>query len=340
MKSLVTGGTGFIGSNVARALLERGDAVRVLARAEADRRNLAGLPLEIVPGDVRDPASLDRAVCGCDRVFHVAALYSFWAPRRLFEAINVEGTRNVLAAAHRAGVETVVHTSSVAALGAAAAGAVADEDTPVAPKDIVGAYKQSKYRAQRVALEAAARGQRVVIVNPSFPVGPGDIKPTPTGRVIVDFLNGRMPAYVDTGMNVVDVRDVAVGHLLAAERGRAGERYILGGENVTLRALLERLAAVSGRRAPRLRLPYAPVFALAGLNEAACRITGREPRMTRDTLRMSRHAMFYSPAKAVRELGLPQTPIQVALRDAVAWFRANGYVRGARGASPRRTSAE
>jgi dihydroflavonol-4-reductase len=225
-------------------------------------------------------------------------------------------------------VETVVCTSSVAALGVPSAGGVADEDTPAIQADIVGAYKQSKYRAEQVALEAAARGQRVVVVHPSFPVGPGDVKPTPTGRVIVDFLNGRMPAYVDTGMNVVDVRDVAAGHLLAAERGRVGGRYILGGENVTLREFLARLAAVSGRRAPRLRLPYAPVFALAGLNEALSRVTGREPRMTRDTLRMSRHAMFYSPARAVRELGLPQTPIEAALRDAAAWFTANGYVRG------------
>ncbi len=340
MGSLVTGGTGFIGSNVVRALLERGDAVRVLARPDADRRNLAGLAVEIACGDVRDPPSLDRAVFGCDRVFHTAALYSFWAPGPLFEAINVEGTRNVLAAADRAGVETVVYTSSVAALGVPQPGAVADEDTPVIATDIVGAYKQSKYRAEQVALEAAARGERVVIVNPSFPVGPGDIKPTPTGRVVVDFLNGRIPAYVDTGMNVVDVRDVAAGHILAAEKGRAGERYILGGENVTMRELLERLAAVSGHRAPRLRLPYAPILALAGFNEAVCRITGREPRMTRDTLRMSRHAMFYSPAKAVRELGLSQRPIEAALSSAVAWFTANGYVRGTRGASPRRTSAE
>jgi dihydroflavonol-4-reductase len=340
MRSLVTGGTGFIGSNVVRALLERGNAVRVLARADADRRNLAGLDVEITCGDVRDRASVDRAVSGCDRVFHAAALYSFWAPRPLFEAINVEGTRNVLAAAARARVETVVHTSSVAALGVPETGAVADEDTRAAPADIVGAYKQSKYRAEQVAMEAAARGERVVIVNPSFPVGPGDIKPTPTGRVIVDFLTGRMPAYVDTGMNVVDVRDVAAGHVLAAERGRAGERYILGGENVTMRELLERLAAVSGRRAPRLRIPYAPIFALAGFNEAVCRLTGREPRMTRDTLRMSRHAMFYSPAKAVRELGLPQSPIEAGLSAAVAWFTANGYVRGTRAASSRRTRAE
>ncbi len=340
MRSLVTGATGFIGSNVVRALMERGDEVRALIRAGADRRNLEGLPVEIAVGDVRDARSVDRAVAGCRRVFHVAALYSFWAPEPLLEETNVGGTRNVLAAADRAGVETVVHTSSVAALGTAADGAVADETTPVDAGRIIGAYKRSKYRAEQAALEAAGRGQRVVVVNPSFPVGPGDVKPTPTGRVVVDFLNGRMPAYVDTGMNVVDVRDVAVGHALAAEKGRSGERYILGGENLTMREFLTQLAAVSGRRAPRIRLPYAPIVALAGVNEWVCRIGGREPRLTRDTVRMSRHAMFYSPAKAIRELGLPQTPVPTALADAAVWFAANGYVRGSRGSSRLRTSPE
>jgi dihydroflavonol-4-reductase len=330
LRSLVTGGTGFIGSSVVRTLLARGDDVRVLARPNADRRNLDGLPVEIVAGDVRDAASLDRAASGCRRVFHVAAIYSFWAPEALFEAINVEGTRNVLDAAARAGVETVVHTSSVAALGTAPRGSVVDEATPVDSEQIVGAYKQSKYRAERVALEAARRGARIVVVNPSFPVGPGDVKPTPTGRVVVDFLNGRMPAFVDTGMNVVDVRDVALGHVLAAERGRSGERYILGGENMSMRGLLQELAAVSGRRAPRVRLPYAPILAVAGLSEAWSRVTGREPRLTRDTLRMSRHTMYYSSEKAARELGLPRTPVATALRDAVAWFAENGYVRARR----------
>ncbi len=255
MRSLVTGATGFIGSNVARALIQRGDDVRVLVRADADRRNLAGLPVEIAVGDVRDARSLDRAVPGCRRVFHVAALYSFWAPEPLLVEINVEGTRNVLAAAERAGVETIVHTSSVAALGTPSDGAAADETTPVDAGHIIGAYKRSKYHAEQVALEAAGRGQRVVVVNPSFPVGPGDVKPTPTGRVVVDFLNGRMPAYVDTGMNVVDVRDVAAGHALAAEKGRSGERYILGGENLTMREFLEQLAAVE--RAARAARPSA-----------------------------------------------------------------------------------
>lgn len=329
MRSLVTGGTGFIGSNVVRALLERGDTVRVLVRPDADRRNLLGLPVEVALGDLRDPASLGRAVSGCVRVFHVAALYSFWAPARLLESINVVGTGNVLAAAELAGVETVVHTSSVAALGAAT-----DEAAVVDPADIVGAYKQSKVAAERLAHAAARRGQHVVIVNPSFPVGPGDVKPTPTGRVIVDFLNGRLPAYVETGMNVVDVRDVAIGHILAAEKGRSGERYILGGENLTMREFLTRLGAAAGRPAPRLCLPVAPLAALAGVNEWTCRITGREPRLTRDTVRMARRRMFYSSDKAQRELGLPQTPVATALADAVAWFRANGYVRGLRRTSP------
>ena len=340
MRSLVTGATGFIGSNVARALIERGDDVRVIVRADADRRNLVGLPVEIAVGDVRDARSLDRAVPGCRRVFHVAALYSFWAPEPLLVEINVEGTRNVLAAAERARVETIVHTSSVAALGTLPDGAAADETTPVDSGHIIGAYKRSKYHAEQVALEAAGRGQRVVVVNPSFPVGPGDVKPTPTGRVVVDFLNGRMPAYVDTGMNVVDVRDVAAGHALAAEKGCSGERYILGGENLTMREFLEQLAAASGRRAPRVRVPYAPIAALAGVNEWLCRVGGREPRLTRDTVRMSRHAMFYSPAKAIRDLGLPQTAVSTALADAVAWFIANGYVRGSHGSTPRRTSPE
>jgi dihydroflavonol-4-reductase len=268
-------------------------------------------------------------------VFHVAALYSFWAPEPMLEETNVGGTRNVLAAAERAGVETVVHTSSVAALGTPSHGSVADETTSADAEHIIGAYKRSKYRAEQVALEAAGRGQRVVIVNPSFPIGPGDVKPTPTGRVVVDFLNGRMPAYVETGMNVVDVRDVAVGHVLAAEKGRSGERYILGGENLTMCEFLTQLAGVSGRRAPRVRLPYAPIAALAGVNEWLCRISGREPRLTRDTVRMSRHAMFYSPARAICDLGLPQTPVPTALADAVAWFVANGYVR-----APLRTSPE
>jgi dihydroflavonol-4-reductase len=331
MRSLVTGATGFIGAHIARELLDRGDEVRALARTGANLGNLRGLHVETAIGDVRDARSLERALRGCRRVFHAAAVYSFWVPDPVFlDAVNVGGTRNVLTAAERAGIETVVYTSSVAALGVPRRGEIVTEDTPVDPSQIVGAYKRSKYAAEQLAAEFASRGLRVVIVNPSFPVGPGDIKPTPTGRVIVDFLNGRMPAYVDTGMNVVSVRDVAVGHVLAAEKGRSGERYILGGENLTMKDFLSRLAEVSGRSAPRVRLPYAPVAALAGANEWLCRVMGREPRLTRDTVRMSRHTMFYSPAKAIRELGLPQTPVGEALASAVAWFVANGYARPTR----------
>ncbi|MDD4902945.1 MAG: NAD-dependent epimerase/dehydratase family protein [Candidatus Bipolaricaulis sp.] len=328
MRSLVTGGTGFIGANVVRALLRRGDEVRVLARPESDGANLRGLAVDVVHGDLGDRTSLRAAVASCDRVFHVGALYSFWVrdPDLIYE-VNVEGTRNVLAAAEEGGVKRIVVTSSVAALAVPRKGEVVTEDVPADPSRILGAYKRSKYLAEQVALEAAGRGVPVVIVNPSFPVGPWDAKPTPTGRVVVDFLNRRMPAYIETGMNVVAVEDVAEGHLLAAERGRIGQRYILGGENMTMRRLLEILAGVSGLPAPRIRVPYGPILALSYANVAACRVTGRTPRMTPDTIRMSRHAMYYDSGKAQRELGLPSTPIAEALRRAVAWFTENGYVR-------------
>jgi dihydroflavonol-4-reductase len=330
MTSLVTGGTGFIGANVVRALFRAGDDVRVVARPDSDLSNLRGLPVEIVHGDLRDPASLRAAARSCDRVFHVGALYSFWVrdPDLVYE-VNVEGTRNVLDAAAEAGAKRIVVTSSVAALAVPHRDEVVDEETPADPSRIVGAYKRSKYLAEQVALEAARRGLPVVIVNPSFPVGPWDLKPTPTGKVIVDFLNRRMPAYIETGMNVVAVEDVAQGHLLAAERGRVGERYILGGENVTMRRLLEILAAVSGLPTPRIRVPYRPILVLSYANALACRVTGATPRMTPDTIRMSHHAMYYDPSKARRELGLPATPVDEALRRAVDWFASNGYVRGA-----------
>mgnify|MGYP001765916425 CR=1 FL=1 len=328
MRALVTGGTGFIGANVVRALLRAGDEVRVLARPESDLSNLRGLEVEVVHGDLRDATSLRAATRACERVFHVGALYSFWVcdPDLIYE-VNVEGTRHLLDAAGDAGARRIVVTSSVAALAVPRKGEAATEDTPLEPARIVGAYKRSKYLAEQVALEAAERGLPVVIVNPSFPVGPWDAKPTPTGRVIVDFLNGRMPAYVETGMNVVAVEDVAQGHLLAAERGRLGERYILGGENVTMRELLEILSSVSGRPAPRIRVPYGPVLALSYANALACRVTGTTPRMTPDTIRMSHHTMYYDPSKARRELGLPSTPIEEALRSAVEWFTGHGYVR-------------
>ncbi len=328
MKALVTGATGFIGANVVRALLKENYRVRALVRPGSDRRNLEGLEIELVTGDVRDLDSIRRALEGCSLLFHGAALYSFWVrPRRLIYEINVGGTRNALQAAFEKGVERVVYTSSVAALGLPRGKEPADETTPVEPKTIVSDYKRSKYLAQQVALEYS-REMPVVIVNPSFPVGPYDIKPTPTGRVIVDFLNRRMPAYVETGMNVVAVEDVAFGHILAAERGRVGECYILGGENLTMAELLALLAEITGLPAPKVRLPYYPILGLSYVNAAFCALTGTTPRLTPETIRMSRHYMFYDSSKAVRELGFPQSPAKEALRKAVEWFKANGYVRG------------
>lgn len=329
MKAFVTGATGFIGSNVVRALLKRGVKVCVLVRPNANRNNLVGLDVELVEGDLLDFDSLRRGMYGCEQVYHVGALYSFWVrPRRLIYDVNVEGTRNVLQAAMDAKMEKVVYTSSVAALGLREDGQPADETTPVSFKNIIGDYKKSKYLAEQVTLEFA-QDLPVVIVNPSFPVGPGDIKPTPTGQTILDFLNRKMPAYVDTGMNVVDVEDVALGHLLAAEKGRVGERYILGGENLTMKQLLHLLAEITGLPAPRFRLPYYPILAMSFLNAGFCTLfPSCTPRMTPQTIRMSRHLMFFDPSKAVEELGFPQTPARDALGKAVAWFEENGYVQG------------
>ena len=326
MRALVTGGTGFIGSSIVRALLSTGYEVRVLIRNGSDTRNLDGLEIERVIGDITDPMSLARAMRGCSHVFHAAALYSFWVTiPGLIERVNVQGTRNVLQAALEAGIGLVVYTSSVAALAVPEDGAPVDELTPIDPGKIIGAYKRSKYAAEQVALEYVAKGLPVIIVNPSFPVGPRDIKPTPTGQTIVDFLNHRLPAYVDTGMNVVDVDDVARGHVLAAEKGRIGERYILGGKNMTMGELLALLSKITGIRAPRMRMPYQPLLALSYLNAGWCRMTKTTPRMTPDTIRMSRHYMYYNPAKAIDELGLPQTEPQVALAKAVDWYVENGY---------------
>ena len=328
MRALVTGGTGFIGSSIVRALLRAGYEVRVLIRNGSDTRNLDGLEIERVIGDITDPMSLARAMRGCTHVFHAAALYSFWVTiPGLIERVNVQGTRNVLRAALEAGIERVVYTSSVAALAVPEDGTPVDELTPIDPGKIIGAYKRSKYAAEQVALEYVAKGLPVIIVNPSFPVGPRDIKPTPTGQTIVDFLNHRLPAYVDTGMNVVDVDDVARGHVLAAEKGRIGERYILGGKNMTMGELLALLSKITGIRAPRMRMPYQPLLALSYLNAGWCRMTKTTPRMTPDTIRMSRHYMYYNPAKAIDELGLPQTEPQVALAKAVDWYVENGYVK-------------
>ncbi|HEY0393136.1 MAG TPA: hopanoid-associated sugar epimerase [Candidatus Elarobacter sp.] len=322
--AFVTGASGFVGANLVRALLERGWRVRALVRAGAP--SLAGLDVEHVAGDLFAPG-LAEAMRGCDAVFHLAATYSLW--RRDCEAVmraNVEGARAVLAAARAAGVGRVVHTSSVAAIGVRDDGVPADETYQSPPERLAGVYKRSKYLGEQEARRAFEAGQDVVIVNPATPVGPWDAKPTPTGEIVVRFLNGRMPAYVDTGLNLVDVRDVAAGHILAYERGVAGERYILGNENLTLRALLERLSALAGRAAPRLRLPSAVPLAYALLGEHVLARFGIAPDVPVESVRMARQKMFYSAEKAVRELGLPQSPVTGALADAITWFRDRGYV--------------
>ena len=328
MKAFVTGGTGFIGSSVVRVLLERGVGVRALCRPGSDRCNLDGLDVEIVEGDLRDLRSIQRGMDGCELVFHVGALYSFWVrPAGLIYEVNIDGTRNIFDAAANAGVERIVYTSSVATLGWREDGTPADETTTTSLDQVIGDYKRTKYLAEQVALDYA-KELPIVIVNPSFPVGPRDVKPTPTGQTIVDFLNRRMPAYIETGMKVVDVEDCALGHWLAAEKGRIGERYILGGENVTMKEMLDLLADITGLPAPRVRVPYRPILVLSYLNVTFCRVFPKiTPRMTPETIRMSSHYMYFDPSKAVRELGLPQTPARDALAKAAEWFRENGYVR-------------
>jgi dihydroflavonol-4-reductase len=326
--NLVTGATGFVGSAVARALLARGRRVRVLARPNSDRRNLAGLAVEIAEGAMEDPRSLARAVAGCRYVYHVAADYRIWVPdpAPMFRA-NVDGTRDLLTAALEAGAERVVYTSSVATLGLVPGGS-ATEETPSSVDDMIGPYKRSKFAAEQVARGLAReRGLPVVIVNPSTPVGPGDIKPTPTGRLIVEAARGQMPAFVDTGLNIVHVDDVAEGHLAAAENGRIGERYILGGENMALAEILAEVAQAVGRRPPRLRVPHSVLFPVAVGAELAARVTGRDPFVTLDGVRMSRKKMYFSSEKASRELGYRSRPAREAIADAVGWFRDNGYLQ-------------
>lgn len=327
MRALVTGATGFIGSSILRELLAQGYRVRALVREQSNTRNLDELNIEVAFGDITSADSLGPALRGCTHLFHAAALYSFWVKERaLFYKVNVDGTRNVLQAAKEAGIDRVVYTSSVAALAVPVGKIPTTEETPVDFTQIVGDYKKSKYYAEQVALEYARDGLPVVIVNPSFPVGPRDIKPTPTGQTILDFLNRKLPAYVETGVNVVDVEDVAAGHLLAAERGEIGQRYILGGMDMTMGQLLQTLSGITGLPAPRVRLPYLPILGLSYLNAAYCRLTMATPRMTPETIRMSRHHMYYDPTKAIRELGFPQPRPRVALEKAVNWFQDNGYV--------------
>jgi dihydroflavonol-4-reductase len=329
MDTLVTGGTGFIGANVARELVAAGATVRVLARPGGDRRALAGVKVEIVEGDLLDRASVRRALGGVRSVYHVAADYRLWTPDpAMLYRTNVDGTRVVLEAAAEAGVTRVVHTSSVGAVGIPEDGRPGTEDTPVTLADMVGHYKRSKFLAEQVALEFARRGLPVVVVNPSAPIGPWDVKPTPTGQMIVDFMRGRMLASVDTGLNIVHVRDVARGHLLAAERGTPGERYILGHRDLSLVDIFGILAEITGRRAPRFRVPYAVAWLGAACCETVARVTGRPPAVPLTAVRMARKRMYFSPARAVRELGLPQTDVRTALADAVAWFEVHGYARG------------
>jgi dihydroflavonol-4-reductase len=327
--SLVTGATGFVGAAVTRALLgEPGQQVRVLARRGSDRRNLAGLIVEIAEGSLENGPSLARAVAGCRYLFHVAADYRLWVPEpaAMFRA-NVDGTRALMEAALGAGVERIVYTSSVATLGLVKEGD-ADETTPSAYGDMIGPYKQSKFAAEQAVKELIAeRGLPAVIVNPSTPIGPGDVRPTPTGRLIVEAARGKMPGYVDTGLNLVHVDDVAAGELLAAERGVVGERYILGGENMSLAAILAEVARVAGKRPPLFKVPYAAVLPLAAGAEMVARLTGREPFATLDGVRMSRKKMYFSSAKATRELGYAPRPAPEAIADAVAWFNANGYLK-------------
>jgi len=324
---LVTGATGFVGSAVARVLLKAGHPVRVLARPRSDRRNLKGLSVEIAQGSLEDEASLAAAVAGCRYLFHVAADYRLWVPdpEAMFRA-NVGVTRELMLAALAAGIERIVYTSSVATLGIVKGGA-ADEETPRRAEDMIGPYKRSKFEAEAVVCELVAeRSLPAVIVNPSTPIGPGDIKPTPTGRLIVEAARGRVPGFVDTGLNVVHVEDVALGHLLAADAGEIGRRYILGGENMGLVEILKEVARLTGRRPPSFRIPYAAILPVAAGAEALARLTGREPFVTLDGARMSKKTMFFSSARAVRELGYAPRPARQAIADAVAWFKANGYL--------------
>ena len=329
MTTLVTGATGFVGSAVARQLVERGAAVRVLARPGGDRRNIADLDVELAEGNLRDQGSLERALKGCRALFHVAADYRLWVPRpeEIYEA-NVAGTRRLMEAAAEAGVERIVYTSSVATLGLTPDGTPADEETPVGLSDMIGHYKRSKFLAEEeVRGLVRDAGLPAVIVNPSMPVGPRDVKPTPSGKMILDAAAGRMPAFVDTGLNVVHVDDVAAGHLLAYEQGEPGERYVLGGDNLALRDILSEVARLCRRAPPRVRLPHALVLPIAHIAEAWARVTGSgEPFVTVDGARMAKKRMFYSSAKAERRLGYRARPSSEALRDAIGWFRAAGYL--------------
>jgi dihydroflavonol-4-reductase len=326
MKVLVTGATGFVGGAVARALILAGTDVRVLARAGSDLGNVEGLSVEHVTGDLRDPASLRAALTGCRQLYHVAAHYALWAKDpAIFYDINVTGTRSLLEAARDVGIERTVYCSTIGAIGLPPDGGLGTEQTPVSLEQMAGHYKRSKYLAEKEVLKLAKEGLPVVIVNPSAPVGAGDVKPTPTGQVIVDFMKGRMPAYIETGMNIIDVDDVAAGHLLAMEKGRQGERYILGCKNLMLREVFEILSRLTGVKAPTIKLPRLAILPLAYVNQWIANITNQPPRIPLEGVKMAKYKMHYDCSKAIRELGLPQTPPELALEKAVRWFRNHGY---------------
>ena len=327
MKIFLTGATGFVGHHVARALAAEGAELRLLVRKSSNLANLEGIDGETVVGDLAEPESLRGALAGCDAVVHVAADYRLWIPdpEAMYRA-NVDGTRELLRMAGEAGVKRFVYTSSVATMHFRRDGIVINEDTPVSLRDMVGHYKRSKFMAEQEAVKAAQRGQQVIILNPTTPIGPNDRKPTPTGRIFVDFLNGKFPAYVDTGLNLVDVTEVARAHVLALKKGKPGRRYILGGENLTLKQILDKMSAITGIPSPKVKIPFAIAATYAFFEEwITGRIRGKEPRATLEEVRMGRKKMFASSARAQQELGFRIVPVYAAMRAAIEWFRANGY---------------
>ncbi len=328
MKALVTGATGFIGFHVARLLAKQGFSVKALVREGSDAYGLKTLGIEPIIGDVRDPHSVRRALEGCRQLYHLAADYRLWVkdPKTMYD-INVKGTENVMEAALIAGTERVVYTSTVGVLAACSNGKPSNEETPVSIKDMVGDYKKSKFIAETAVYGFIGKGLPVVIVNPTTPIGDMDRKPTPTGKIIVDFLNGKFPAYLDTGLNFVDVDDVAAGHILAARYGKIGQRYILGNRNISLREFFECLAGITGRKPPRVRLPYFPVLLAAYVDESLSGITGRHPTIPLTGVKMARKFMYFDCSKAVRELNMPQTPVEGAMEKAINWFRDQGYIK-------------
>jgi dihydroflavonol-4-reductase len=327
MQVFLTGATGFLGSHVARVLSEQGANLRLLVRPTSNLKNLEGLKADTATGDLRDPASIEKAMSGCDTVFHVAADYRLWLrdPAEMYGS-NVEGTRAILEAARKNKVRSVVYTSSVATTGFTGNGQPANEDSPVALSDMIGHYKRSKFMAEQIAMEAGRSGLNVITVNPTTPIGENDVKPTPTGRIVVDFLKGKFPAYVETGLNLVDVRECALGHVAALEKGRTGERYILGGENLTLKQILDKLGNISGLPSPKIKLPYFVAYIAGAVDQTVSgKLLGREPRATVETVRMGKKKMWASSGKAERELGWKILPAENALRRAVQWFQENGY---------------